>query len=178
MFIKNMITSIGQGLTAETIIIRTITPATKDLTTQDATTRVHDADAHVHERGAHAHERGALAAMIGLIEAIISQVLIALIVLTKVADTTASKAEEAVAGIIIIIKMITVGIGRESMTAKDTTDVLTKKTQDTHSRLKNTTIPTGKEILLNNLEKNRGSSIAALPATTLPVLSHLQSSLV
>jgi hypothetical protein len=116
--------------------------------------------------------------MIGLIVAIISQVLIALIVSTKVADTTASKAEEAVAGTIIIIKMIIVGKGRESMTAKDTTDVPTRKTQDTHSRLKKTTIPTGKKIQLNNLEKNRGSSIAALPATTLQVLSHQQSSLV
>ena len=75
MYTKNMTQSIGHGLTAVTIIIQTITPATKDLTTQDATTRVLDADAR-----AHAHERGALAATIGLIVAIISQVLTVLIV--------------------------------------------------------------------------------------------------
>ena len=158
---------IDHGLTAETIITQTTALAMRDLTTHDAMTRVHDADAHA---------RGALTGMIGMTEATISQALIAPIVTIEATDTTASKASEAVAE--TNIETTTVVLGTGSTTVRDTTDVLTRKTRDTRSRLRNTTIPTGKPIYLNISEKNRASSIAALPAITLPVSSHLQSSLV
>jgi len=157
---------IDHGLTAETIITQTTAPATRDLTTHDAMTRVHDADAHA---------RGALAGMIGMIEATISQVLTAPIAIIEATDTTARKASEAVAE--TNIETTTVALGTGSTTVRDITDVLTRKTQDTRSRLRNTTIPKGKLIYLTISEKNRASSIAALPAITLPVSSHLQSSL-
>ena len=73
MCTKNLTKSIGHGLTAVKIIILTINPTMKDLTTQDTTTRVKDTDAH-------AHERGALTVIIGLIGAIISQAHTVLIV--------------------------------------------------------------------------------------------------
>ena len=54
---------IDHGLTAEKIITQTTAPATRDLTTHDAMTRVHNADAHA---------KGALTGMIGMTEATIS----------------------------------------------------------------------------------------------------------
>jgi hypothetical protein len=50
MFTKKMTQKICRGLTAVIIIVQTIIPATKDLTTKNAASKVQDARAHTHEK--------------------------------------------------------------------------------------------------------------------------------